>query len=185
MSTGYGDLVAALQRLQNEFNKQGLATLAGRVTAAQSLLLGPSVASALHIRTAVLERRRPRIHNPVRSNAQQLAKDVRLSDANHEMDNLIIDSLFLFLFFQCVESLAQSNSQDAIELCNLLSTYEMEGLLQAHDRIATTTDRTAAPNVYGPSLSLDSSEVSTNAAISQNLINNNAIKVSNLTIPLL
>lgn len=79
---------------------------------------------------------------------------------------------------QCVESLAQSNSQDAIELCNLLSTYEMEGLLQAHDRIATTTDRSPAPNVYGPPASLDGSDVTSTPSISQNLINNNVIKVS-------
>lgn len=83
-----------MQRLQNEFNKQGLATLAGRVTAAQSLLLGPSVARALHIRAAVLERRRPRIHNPVRSNAQQLAKDVRLL-----FDCIIKIKIYLLVFF--------------------------------------------------------------------------------------
>uniref|UniRef100_A0A182TBI4 Uncharacterized protein n=1 Tax=Anopheles maculatus TaxID=74869 RepID=A0A182TBI4_9DIPT len=38
---GYSELVAALQRLQGHLNKHGLAALAGRVTAAQSLLLGP------------------------------------------------------------------------------------------------------------------------------------------------
>lgn len=79
-----------------------------------------------------------------------------------------------------MESLAQSSSQDAIELCNLLSTYEMEGLFQAHDRIATTTDRTAAPNVYGPPTTLDNtSDVATIPPLSQNLINNNVAKVSN------
>ena len=68
--------MAALQRLQTQLNKEGLATLAGRVTAAQSLLLGPAVARALDIRAAVLQRRRPRIHNPLCSNVQMLAKDV-------------------------------------------------------------------------------------------------------------
>lgn len=76
-----------------------------------------------------------------------------------------------------MESLAQSSSQDAIELCNLLSTYEMEGLLQAHDRIATTTDRTPAPAVYGPAISMDSSDITSSPAISQNINNNTAIKV--------
>lgn len=76
--TGYGELVAALQRLQGHLNKHGLAALAGRVTAAQSLLLGPGIARALAVRTAVLERRRPRVPNPICSNAQALAKDVSL-----------------------------------------------------------------------------------------------------------
>lgn len=73
---GYGELIAALQRLQNELSKQGMAALASRVTAAQQLLSGPNIARALAIRAAVLQRRRPRIHNPVCSNAQSLAKDV-------------------------------------------------------------------------------------------------------------
>lgn len=116
---GYGDFVTALQRLQAQLNKNGLTTLSGRVAAAQSLLLGPGVARALATRTAVLQRRRPRISNPVTTNAQLLTKD-------------------------CVETLAQSNSSDAIELCDLLSTYEMEGIFQAHDRIAVNTDRSPA-----------------------------------------
>ncbi|XP_055609232.1 protein PALS1 isoform X2 [Uranotaenia lowii] len=132
---GYNELVSALQRLQGHLNKHGLAALAGRVTAAQSLLLGPGIARALAARTAVLERRRPRIQNPICSNAQALAKD-------------------------CVESLAQSNSTAAVELCDLLSTYEMEGLLLAHDRIASTTDRSPA---YG---------VSANSAVPLSLNNN-------------
>jgi MAGUK p55 subfamily member 5 len=53
-----------------------MATLAGRVTAAQSLLLGPGVARALTARQVTLERRRPKVQNPICSNAQVLAKDV-------------------------------------------------------------------------------------------------------------
>ncbi|XP_058821366.1 protein PALS1 isoform X4 [Topomyia yanbarensis] len=136
---GYGELVAALHRLQGHLNKHGLAALAGRVTAAQTLLLGPGIARALAARTAVLERRRPKIQNPICSNAQALAKD-------------------------CVESLAQSSSPVAIELCDLLSTYEMEGLLLAHDRVASTTDRTPA---YGVSA------VSSNPVVPLPMNNNN------------
>lgn len=55
-----------------------MASLAGRVTAAQSLLLGPGIARALAARTAVLQRRRPRILNPVVANAQNITKDVSL-----------------------------------------------------------------------------------------------------------
>lgn len=43
--------------------------------------------------------------------------------------------------FQCVEALSESNSSLAVELCDLLTSYEMEGLLQAHDSIASLTDR--------------------------------------------
>lgn len=94
---GYGDFVTALQRLQAQLNKNGMTTLSGRVAAAQSLLLGPGIARAMATRAAVLQRRRPRVSNPVTSNAQPLVKD-------------------------CVETLSQSNSSDAIELCDLLST---------------------------------------------------------------
>lgn len=73
---GYGELVAALQRLQLQLNKNGMNTLAGRVTSAQALLLGPGIARALAARTQVLQRRRPRILNPVVSNVQMIAKDV-------------------------------------------------------------------------------------------------------------
>lgn len=71
--------MSALQRLQNELNKQGMGPLASRVTAAQQLLAGPNIARALAIRTAVLQRRRPRVHNPVCSNAQTISKDVSIT----------------------------------------------------------------------------------------------------------
>lgn len=71
---------------------------------------------------------------------------------------------------QFVESLAQSSSPAAIELCDLLSTYEMEGLLLAHDRIATTTDRSPAAVVHAaPSDGLPTKTINQNA----NLVNNN------------
>lgn len=40
-----------------------------------------------------------------------------------------------------MEALSESNSHLANELCDLLTSYEMEGLLQAHDSIASLTDR--------------------------------------------
>lgn len=73
---GYNELVAALQQLQGQLNKHGLASLAGRVTSVQGLLLGPVVARALHIRSAVLQRRRPRTQNAIRTDAKALAKEV-------------------------------------------------------------------------------------------------------------
>lgn len=78
------------------------------------------------------------------------------------------------MFLQCVELLAQSNSPEAIEFCNLQSTYEMEGLLEAHDLIATETDRTPSTTVYVP---LDGSETASN----QNIANNNVLNVSFVT----
>lgn len=76
--TGYNELVTALQHLQGQLNKHGLASLAGRVTNVQSLLLGPVVARALHIRSAVLQRRRPRTQNAIRTDAKALAKEVSI-----------------------------------------------------------------------------------------------------------
>lgn len=76
--TGYNELVSALQHLQGQLNKHGLASLAGRVTNVQSLLLGPVVARALHIRSAVLQRRRPRTQNAIRTDAKALAKEVSI-----------------------------------------------------------------------------------------------------------
>ncbi|XP_052869006.1 uncharacterized protein LOC128274746 [Anopheles cruzii] len=148
---GYSELVAALQRLQGHLNKHGLASLAGRVTAAQSLLLGPGIARALAIRSAVLERRRPKVQNPICSNAQALAKD-------------------------CVESLAQSGSPAAIELCDLLSTYEMEGLLLAHDRIATTTDRSPVVSYGGSPINATLPSLSNNNNINNNTLTSSAVK---------
>lgn len=70
--------MTALQNLQGQLNKHGLASLAGRVTNVQSLLLGPVVARALHIRSAVLQRRRPRTQNAIRTDAKALAKEVSI-----------------------------------------------------------------------------------------------------------
>lgn len=78
---GYNELVTALQQLQGTLNKNGLASLAGRVTNVQSLLLGPVVARALHVRSAVLQRRRPRTQNAIRTNAKALAKEVNLLES--------------------------------------------------------------------------------------------------------
>ncbi|XP_055909066.1 uncharacterized protein LOC129943983 isoform X2 [Eupeodes corollae] len=141
---GYGDLVAALQKLQNQLTKSGMATLAGRVTAAQNILLGPGVAHVLAARTTVLQRRRPRFAQPVSDNAQGLSKDI-------------------------VEVLSQSNSATAIELGNLLTSHEMEGLLLAHDRVATLTDCT--PSVISSHLPVKPTAVTPSASVSASVRN--------------
>lgn len=101
-----------------------MSTLAGRVSAAHNILSNPGVAHALAARQAVLQRRRPKVNNPVSTNALELQKDI-------------------------VELLAKSNSASAIELGNLLTSHEMEGLLLAHDRVATHTDGTPSPTLSG------------------------------------
>ncbi|XP_034108024.1 uncharacterized protein LOC117570434 isoform X8 [Drosophila albomicans] len=117
---GYGELIAALTRLQGQLAKSGLSTLAGRVSAAHSVLASASVAHVLAARSAVLQRRRPRIAGPLHVSALGLQKEI-------------------------VELLTQSNTAAAIELGNLLTSHEMEGLLLAHDRIASHTDASPSP----------------------------------------
>ncbi|XP_059224265.1 uncharacterized protein LOC106087029 isoform X2 [Stomoxys calcitrans] len=121
---GYGDLIAALNRLQSQLTKNGMNTLAGRVSAAHNILSNPGVAHALAARAAVLQRRRSKATTPVSTNAMELQKDI-------------------------VELLTKSNSAAAIELGNLLTSHEMEGLLLAHDRVATHTDGTPSPSLSG------------------------------------
>lgn len=83
-----------------------------------------------------------------------------------------------------MESLAESSSPYAIELCDILSSYEMEGLLLTHDRIATTTDPSPDPHNQQHLRRRDSAKDAdkvlqqkqqhNNAA---NIINNNSVKV--------
>lgn len=148
-----------------------MASLAGRVSSVQSLLLGPVVARALQIRSAVLQRRRPRTENAILPNAKDLAKEVSL---DHFRVIACICATFLTFYLliyllQCVKLLAQSSSPDAIEFCNLQTTIEMEGLLEAHDLIATETDRVPGPTLYVPS----DGELASN----QNIANNNVLNV--------
>lgn len=71
---------------------------------------------------------------------------------------------------QCFELLAQSSSPDAIEFCNLQSTYEMEELLEAR---SNDTDRTPAASMYFY-VPADGSDTVSN----QNIANNNVLNVS-------
>lgn len=100
------------------------------------------------------------------------------------MDEINSKQMFSFAYvlclfcLQCVESLTQSNSPLAVELCNLLSSYDMEGLLQAHDRIAVATDRSPAPNMYAPLGADSNSDIVATQTVNQNIVNNNVLKVS-------
>lgn len=130
-------MVATMQRLQTNFKKHGMHALASRLNIAQNLLLKSVVAKALDTRVQLLQRRFPQVHNPISYNAQKLTKDVSsMGDFSPRKPSADFP-----LSFQCVEALSESNSSLAVELCDLLTSYEMEGLLQAHDSIASLTDR--------------------------------------------
>lgn len=72
----YDELVATMQRLQMNFKKHGMHALASRLNITQNLLLKSVVAKALDTRVQLLQRRFPRVHNPISYNAQKLTKDV-------------------------------------------------------------------------------------------------------------
>lgn len=91
---------------------------------------------------------------------------------------------------QCMESLAESSSPYAIELCDILSSYEMEGLLLTHDRIATTTDPAPDPHNRQHLRRRDSTKDAEKAMHQQhqqhnnaaNIINNNSVKPQDLAV---
>ena len=72
----YDEMVATMQRLQTNFKKHGMHALASRLNIAQNLLLKSVVAKALDTRIQLLQRRFPRVQNPISYNAQKLTKDV-------------------------------------------------------------------------------------------------------------
>lgn len=72
-----------MQQLQSQLNIHGESALAGRVSAAQAVLMGPDVANALPLRAAVLEQRQEsHSPSPVRSDMLALIKDVSSCSAN-------------------------------------------------------------------------------------------------------
>ncbi|CAH0560800.1 unnamed protein product [Brassicogethes aeneus] len=113
----YGDLVASVQRLQLQLKKSaggggGVSGLEGRVAAVQSLLLSPQFGRALAVHNcvqAVRARTAPRAQ-PV---AQAALRD-------------------------CLDALANTSGVYAVELASLLTGYEMEALMAAHDGVAAT-----------------------------------------------
>uniref|UniRef100_A0A336LPF0 CSON015308 protein n=1 Tax=Culicoides sonorensis TaxID=179676 RepID=A0A336LPF0_CULSO len=147
----YGELVTALQRLHAKLNKHGMASLASRISSVQNSLLSSEISRALATRRAVLERRYARTHAALSINSMNLGKEV-------------------------VDQLAHNNSSSAVELCDLLSTYEIEGLLEAHDRIVSLTDPT-------PSIINYANNIGSQTAIkATNLLNNNIEKSQPLGI---
>ncbi|XP_060530675.1 protein PALS1 isoform X2 [Cylas formicarius] len=112
----YGDLVAAVQRLQLQLKKpsagSGLSGLEGRIAAIQSLLFSPQFGRALAIHNKI---------QSVRSKTATRAAPIAQSALRDALD-----------------SLSSSQSAYAVELATLLTGYEFEALMVAHDGVATT-----------------------------------------------
>ncbi|XP_044747710.1 protein PALS1 isoform X2 [Coccinella septempunctata] len=112
----YGDLVAAVQRLQLQLKKAGagggLSGIDGRVAAVQSLLLSPQFGKALAVHNKVQAVRTRTIPRP-QSNAQAALRD-------------------------CLDALANLQTAYAVELATLLTGYEFEALMVAHDGVIST-----------------------------------------------
>ncbi|XP_066258082.1 protein PALS1 isoform X1 [Euwallacea similis] len=121
----YGDLVAAVQRLQMQLKKtsagSGISGLEGRIAAVQSLLLSPQFGRALAI------------HNKIQTVRQKVSSRPRPSSQNALRDVL--------------DALATSQSAYAVELATILTGYEFEALMVAHDGVATELppDSTSPP----------------------------------------
>ncbi|XP_055380328.1 uncharacterized protein LOC129611287 [Condylostylus longicornis] len=114
--SGFVKLTAAAEVLKSQLNKRRLTVLSDRVFTALSLLSEPSISEAFHVRKIVSEILSQQINGlPVTTKSQTLSKDV-------------------------TEQLSQCNSMHAIELANLLTSHEMEGLFLAHDKIAETAN---------------------------------------------
>lgn len=123
VSYAYGDLVASIQRFQLQLKKAcssgGLGGLEGRIAAIQSLLLSPQFGRALAVHNKVQSVRSRTTPRPM-PNAQTALKD-------------------------CLDTIGHSQSAYAMELVALLTGYEFEALMAAHDGVtsALPTDSTS------------------------------------------
>ncbi|XP_017783913.1 PREDICTED: MAGUK p55 subfamily member 5 isoform X2 [Nicrophorus vespilloides] len=128
---GYGDLVASVQRLQLQLKKAGtgggLGGMEGRVAAVQSLLLSPQFGRALAIYNKVQAVRNRTAPRPT-ANAQAALRD-------------------------CLDALSSSQSTHAVELAALLTGYEFEALMIAHDGVASTLPEDSTTPMPSPSSS--------------------------------
>ncbi|XP_025406361.1 MAGUK p55 subfamily member 5 isoform X3 [Sipha flava] len=136
---GYGELIAALQRIHLQLKKNGI-YLGNKsdpdVTVIQSLLLNPEFVRVLSVHNKVQQLWPPTTtKRPVTLEAQNLVRD-------------------------CLESIQNSALSEASELAKLLSQYEIEGVLWAHDTISqdvlpqdeSTTEVTVTLPVNDPSM---------------------------------
>ncbi|KAL3265893.1 hypothetical protein HHI36_010084 [Cryptolaemus montrouzieri] len=122
---GYGDLVASVQRLQLQLKKAGtgggLSGIEGRVAAVQSLLLSPQFGKALAVHNKV-QAVRARTIPRAQCNAQSALRE-------------------------CLDALANVQTAYAAELATLLTGYELEALMVAHDGVISTLPPDSAISV--------------------------------------
>lgn len=130
--------MASVQRLQLNLKKAGngggLSGIEGRVAAVQSLLLAPQFGRALAVYNqvqAVRQRAAPR-PTPI---AQTALRD-------------------------CLDALANSQSAYAVELATLLTGYEMEALMVAHDGVIGVLPAVESCSIPSPQPMNDSTSTS-------------------------
>ncbi|KAJ1522794.1 hypothetical protein ONE63_001950 [Megalurothrips usitatus] len=120
----YGELVAAIQRLQLQLKKTGNSTISGggysalegQVAAVQTLLLSPAFGRALAV------------HNKVQQVTSQL---------HSHPDSRPVSSHAQGLLRDCLDVIQPCTLPEATELAELLTRYDIEGLLLAHDTLAS------------------------------------------------
>ncbi|VEN48246.1 unnamed protein product, partial [Callosobruchus maculatus] len=118
----YGDLVSAVQRLQLQLKKAACAAgstgvlggLEGRIAAVQSLVLSPQFGRALAV------------HNRVQAARRRAAAAARQPHADAQR-----------ALRECLDAVAGSQSACAVELAALLTGYEFEALMVAHDGVSS------------------------------------------------
>lgn len=121
---GYGELVASIQRLQLQLKKTGNSTISGggysalegQVAAVQTLLLSPAFGRALAV------------HNKVQEVSGQL---------HTQPDSQPVTSHAQGLLRDCLDVIQPCTLPEATELAELLTRYDIEGLLLAHDTLAS------------------------------------------------
>ncbi|XP_039293760.1 MAGUK p55 subfamily member 5 isoform X2 [Nilaparvata lugens] len=133
---GYGELVASLQRLQLQLKKSGVTE--GQVTAVQSLLLRPEFARALATHNRVQESWPPPPPHPA-------------ATASTSTSTPPLSAHSQTLVRECLESIQTCALPEASELADLLTQYELEGLLFAHDAIARDVSPERMLNMVSPS----------------------------------
>ncbi|XP_065158298.1 protein PALS1 isoform X3 [Atheta coriaria] len=161
---GYGELVASVQRLQLQLKKAGtgggLGGLEGRVAAVQSLILSPQFGRALAIHNKVQTVRNRTAPRPT-ANAQSALRD-------------------------CLDALGASQGAYAVELAALLTGYEFEALMIAHDGVASALPEDSTSPVSSPAQVDTNSTIAGKTALPEHYGDDNIkiVKIEKSTEPL-
>ncbi|XP_026479754.1 MAGUK p55 subfamily member 5-like [Ctenocephalides felis] len=133
--TTYAELTAALSRLQQALRAHS--ALSARCARATQALQSQRVARALRTRREICARRL--VDRATSDDAQGLAREVeyvaRIDSIGATCPSRTLGA--------SAGSVSISTAAAARELCDLLGTYEMEGLLQAHDGVIKAIPKSA------------------------------------------